>query len=409
MRLGLISAGYPPDVNGIGDYTWWLAKTLGDEGIELNDKNGDTAKPPEAKLKPPVVVLTRRGNDHLPSLGVEIVPFFDPEHPSTFSLLPEIIETRNAQSESRIDWLVLQYNPFAWGKRGFCPWVPSALHRLLQMPGGPRIAVMFHETVVPVWPWKFTVMSAWQWPIFRSVCRAAEIAFVSTDRWKPQVKRVAPHLPVHHLPVGSNVPFCCLSQVEARRQLGIEMDALVLGIFGSAHLSRRLDWIAATLKEATRRRPERRTALLYVGPQGNVVRRACTEADLIDLGPLPSENVGACLRAMDAAISPFIDGMSTRLTSVISVLHHGIPVATTRTSWTDDVFLKEIPPGLLLSSATSADTFATETVDWLDQLQRSGPWRPGVAAFHDKFFAWPLIASTMTQCLSNEVSFSAFS
>ncbi len=377
MKVGLISSGYAPDVDGIGDYTWWMAKTLA----------------AHREVETPVAVFTRTGSDHKISAGVAVSPFFDARHPRTFSNLPETLKGRN------LDWLVLQYNPFGWGRRGYCPRVPSTLHKLRRSQAAPRLAVMFHETTVPPWPWKFTVMLMWQWPILRSVCRAVDVAFVSTDRWVPQVKRVAPRLPVHVLPVGSNIPLCDISQEEARLKIGIESDALVLGVFGSAHMSRRLDWIAAAINEARRRRPERKTMLLYVGPDGEAIRRAVGDADLIDCGVLPSEEVGARLRAMDAAISPFIDGMSARRTSVISVLHHGIPVATTQVSWTEALFREATPAGLLVSKATSAETFAMETADWLDQLPAGEVPDSRVVEFHDENFSWPGIADTMVRHL----------
>ena len=143
MKVGLISSAYPPDVDGIGDYTWWMAKTLA----------------LHREVEAPVVMATRADNDYKALPGIEILPFFNATQPKTFSELPKTLEGR------RLDWLVLQYNPFGWGKRGFCPRVPATLHKLRRQEQAPRLAVMFHETTVPLWPWKFTVMFMWQWPI----------------------------------------------------------------------------------------------------------------------------------------------------------------------------------------------------------------------------------------------------
>ena len=200
MRLGLISAAYPPDLDGIGDYTWWMARTL----AEHRD------------VEVPVVVFTRVGSDHKESPGVKISRFFDPKHPETFSRLPSIVEEDCGNPERRLDWLILQYNPFSWGRRGYCPRVPSTLQRLRRESGTTRLAVMFHETTMPKWPWRFLLMFSWQYPIFRNVCRIAEVAFVSTMRWTPQVRRVAPGLPIRHLPVGANITLRDVSRDEAR-------------------------------------------------------------------------------------------------------------------------------------------------------------------------------------------------
>ncbi len=48
--------------------------------------------------------------------------------------------------------------------------------------------------------------------LIRKCALAAEIAFVSAQRWTRQVKRMAPLLPVHHLLVGSNIPLSDVTQ-----------------------------------------------------------------------------------------------------------------------------------------------------------------------------------------------------
>lgn len=377
MRLGLVCAAYPPDLDGIGDYTWWMARTLAvREDVEK-----------------PVKVFTRIGSDHVSSVGVELVRFFDPRHPASFSSLLD------ASAEIRNNWLVLQYNPFSWGVRGYCPWVPSTLRKLRERNDGTRLAVMFHETAVPKWPLGCAVMFAWQYPILGSMCRLADVAFVSTTRWTAQVQRAARRLPVHHLPVGSNVPLCDVSREEARAKLGIDRDWLVLGVFGGANIGRRLDWIAAVLAEVRRRRGGRTTTLLYVGPDGEAMRRALGIADLIDCGALPATEVGVRLRAMDAAISPFLDGISTRRGSVIALLQHGIPIATNQDSLTDELFRAAALKGLLVSTAKSSDTFAAETADWLERLPIAGVPDPELTSFHDRVFAWQAIADTMVRYL----------
>ena len=36
LRIGLLSAAFPPDFDGIGDYTYWLANALAQSGIETS-------------------------------------------------------------------------------------------------------------------------------------------------------------------------------------------------------------------------------------------------------------------------------------------------------------------------------------------------------------------------------------
>jgi len=379
MRIGLISGAYPPDLDGIGDYTSCMARALvASSGVDS-----------------PVRVFTSVGKEREAAPGVEIHQTFDARQPSSFR------ELLRCPAITELDWLVLQYNPFSFGRRGFCPAVPKTL-ALLKRSQTTRLAVMFHETVVPSWPLKFAVMYCWQQPIFRTVCRLADAAFISTERWAPEVLRASPKLPLYHLPVGSNIPLCWLSRKQARQKLEIEQTALVLGVFGGAHVSRQLDWIAATVREASRRNAGRRTLLLYVGNDGRAIRGACPEAEIIDSGPVPGTEVGVRLRAMDAMISPFLDGVSTRRGSVIAALQHGLPVASTRASWTDRLFLGNIPFPLLLSAASSTRAFAIEASAWLEQLENlpQSSVQNEIVEFHARHFPWPSIAGALIQYLA---------
>ena len=52
-----------------------------------------------------------------------------------------------------VDWFVVEYNPFGFGRWGYCPWLVSML-RHLKGSRQCRVAVMFHETQVPSRPFQ---------------------------------------------------------------------------------------------------------------------------------------------------------------------------------------------------------------------------------------------------------------
>ena len=112
MRIGLLSAAFPPDKDGIGDYTFRLARELSGGGNK-------------------VTVLTSIGNERLECPGVDVVPFYDPARPASIRGLAERLS-----KHAPLEWLVVQYNPFGFGPRGFCPSLPVALHRAKKMPAG---------------------------------------------------------------------------------------------------------------------------------------------------------------------------------------------------------------------------------------------------------------------------------
>lgn len=378
MKIAPTSAAYPPNLDGIGDYTWWLAGAL-------------------ARASP-VSVFTRSGK-HISQDGVTVVPVFDPANLETITLLPEALIASGFGKSG--DSLVFQYNPFSWGKRGFCPAVPRTLREVKRQLPEIKIAIMFHETTVPCWPWRFTIMRTWQRPVFRALCHLSDVSFASSERYVQQIKRIGANAPIHHLPVGSNLAASALSCEEARQELNLPGDGVYIGVFGSAHESRLLDWIATAFHSIQGRYPQAK--LLYVGPHGESISRALGgRHDLIDLGIQPADRAGICISAMDLLLAPFNDGISTRRGSAIAAFQNGVPVASTTTNWTDTLFTEKPLRSILLSSATNAGEFAKEAASWtkfLDEPQIRQAFREEVKEFHDENFSWAAIAKKLTTCI----------
>src|SRR4051812_22815276 len=64
---------------------------------------------------------------------------------------------------ARYDLVLIQYNPFLWGRRGFAPWLPVMLWRLRLRRGRPRIALLVHELYLDLrLPWRWLAMGVWQ-------------------------------------------------------------------------------------------------------------------------------------------------------------------------------------------------------------------------------------------------------
>lgn len=378
MKLALCSGAYPPDFDGIGDYTWWLAGALA--------ANHD------------VTVFTRSG-EYFAQKEVHVRPVFDAQDPTTVTRLAEALE-QNGFNETGA-WLFFQYNPFSWGRRGWCPAVPRALKEVKKRLPKIGVAIMFHETTVPRWPWKFAIMRRWQRPVFRAVCHLSDLSFASSERYQRQIERINAQAGVVHLPVGSNLAASPLSREEARREFDLPAAAPLVGAFGSAHESRLLDWIASAFRGVQDR--HRDAKLLYVGPHGESISQALGgRKDLIDLGLQPADRAGIAICAMDLLVAPFNDGVSTRRGSIIAGLQNGVPLATTLSKWTDTTFTETRPPGILLSTAETAADFTNDTVEWcrfLDHPQTREEMRDDLRTFHDKTFAWPVIARQLATAL----------
>ena len=373
LRIGLLSAAFPPDFDGIGDYTYWLASALAQSGVETS-------------------VWTSIGKQRLACEGVEVNSFFELSKPQSVEKLPDILEKGRS-----IDWLVVEYNPFGYGKWGYCPWLVRMLRRLKRS-GRTRVAVMFHETQVPNRPFKLWVMRQWQSRQLRDLSRLADTIFVSTTRWEPEIKAVWPKAVCHHLPVGSNLPCSHLSRDAAREALGISPDTLVLGMFGSSHPSRMTDWMGAAVRGAGN--VHEKALVLYVGKDGKEFREVCAGFPFKDEGPLAAADVADRLRAMDLLISPFIDGLSTRRGSAIAGFQHGLAVASTWADHTDALLRNDAPPNLILAPRDDLPAFIEGIKNWiLSKWEQGERGRDEMEAFFEKYFAWPVIARRTIECL----------
>jgi glycosyltransferase involved in cell wall biosynthesis len=364
MKIALLSGAFPPQFDGIGDHTWWLSQELAKQGQQ-------------------VTVLTSFAPSRPKPLNVEVVPCFDVSRPQT---IKEAL--RPLWKSARFDWLIVQYNPFSFGPRGFAPWLVSAL-RTSRIP----IACMFHETfAVPLWPWQHILMRVWQYPQFVSLVRSGRSHFASTERWLVQVRRWA-RGPSCLLPVGSNLPLCELTKSEARKRLGIPSDALVLGVFGFAHITKRAEWIGAAARLVGSRFPQ--TQVLSVGQLGDSIRTACGDVPLNDQGPLARPEVSLRLRAMDLFLAPLTDGISARRGSIVAALQHGLPICSTVREHTDR-FLRDLAsPGFSLTPYNREALFRESVLRMAERSLQQPDLGRDLVRFHDTHFAWQEIARRM--------------
>lgn len=344
----LLSGGYPPMRDGIGDHTLRLAREL-------------------AKSVP-VEVWTTQLPGRPPDEGFPVREVFDARRPASILNIAE-----------RPGRVFVQYNPFGFGPRGFNPWLRPALR-------GREFSVLFHETMVPAEGWKFRLMRLYQEPQFRALVRGAQRIFVSTGRWGDEVRDVRDVAPTL-LPVGSNVDRARIGRDEARQRMGFRAGQVVAGVFGSAHPSRLFDWIAAGFRRI--RETCRDAALVYIGADGAKLRAVCGE-EVVDCGVLAAEEVGERLMACDVFLAPFIDGLSTRRGSVVAALQHGVPVVSTSRGWTDAALRGREGIELVPVEAGIA-AFAERCV-----AARRGPMK-SLEEFYREVFDWPVAARTILE------------
>jgi glycosyltransferase involved in cell wall biosynthesis len=295
------------------------------------------------------------------------------------------------------DWLIVQYNPFSYGHWGFNPHLAATLRALRRRYASLRLAVVVHEPYVPIETWKFAVMWTWQRWQFRQVGRAVDALFFPLQSWAERFRPWFPDTAVHVLPVGSNIPDAGVDRAEARRILGVE-DRLVLGLFGTAHPSRQLGTVRATMDRlhADGRAP----LLLYVGPDGATVQTTLDGHDVYDAGPLPAAAVSRHFSAMDVYLAPFHKGVSARRGSFLVGPQHGIATVTTHGVETDPLFGPVEDTGVLLAPDDAPAAFAEHVTRLVRNDARRARQAAAGAAFYDRTFSWPRLADQLGRALT---------
>ena len=370
MKIDLIHPLLPPVIDGIGDYTALLSAELAREHR--------------------VRILVDEKQKFTPIPNVEIIPAYTLTDRQSFQRLEQFARDSNA------DWMVLQFNPFGYGRRGYNPVLPKVMQRLAAM-GKPRLAMMAHETYTPFVNLKLSVMALYQRPQFRKLLRASEVTFFSMEKSVGIHRGWAPGRTMIHLPVGSNIPPVLIERAAARERLGIAPDEVVLGVFGTAHASRLLDLVAHSVRHVQEKGVKVR--LLYVGPDGGAFAGQFRGVGCITDGPHPADEVSRRLVAMDVFLATYADGISSRRGAFIAALQHGLPIAATVGQHTDPFLADEGEKAYLLARPDQPKQLAENVARLATDRTLAHSLAAGATSLFDRVFSWPRIAQKLIQSL----------
>ncbi len=296
------------------------------------------------------------------------------------------------------DTILLQYNPFWYGRRGFAPGLILAVWRLRRGPARPTIALMVHEAFVDMKNWRWFLMGAWQRLQLLALQGLADVQLASCESWGEWLQRWRPGRPVHHLPVGSNFPDMRAHRAAGRRALAVSDDTLVLTCFGLHHTGRLADYVTRSAEASSR---SGHPALIL--NLGTISTADESEPDgggpaIYSPGYLDPSETAELLAAADLFLAPYADGVSTRRTTVMSALQHQIPVVGTSGHLTDRVLLRS-DRALHLVPVGERERF-TEAVARLaaNPERRRELGRAGRELYEERF-DWPVIAATLLEIL----------
>ncbi len=311
MRWAIVTGEYPPDPGGVSDYTREVAEALARAGDEVH------------------VWTPQRGGRPGPAGKVAIHRLRHHFRPAGLAELSRGLARLGGPLR-----LLVQYVPQAFGLRGMN--LPFAVWLYGQR--GRDVTVMFHEVYVPFVSgsgWRGWLLAGTTHLMAALALRAARRVYMSTPSWEPHLRRLGP-LPKRTAPlyIPSTTPQLCSAEkaASARAAWGLPAGAAVLGSFGT-FANNRQPWLAESLAALVGRSPDRFAVLVGRGSEEFARELANRNPDLAPrirgFGAVAASEVAANLAAADLLLQPYLDGATTRRTSLMAGLALGKAIVTT--------------------------------------------------------------------------------
>jgi glycosyltransferase involved in cell wall biosynthesis len=323
MRIALLTAEYPPQPGGVGDYTHRLALALADYAHDpavLTGLSPDLAALPSEQAQPPRVLRQIGGwgwrcwRDTIAALD---------------TLRPAVLH--------------IQYQTGAYAMHpaiNLLPW------RLRALPHRPAVVVTFHDLLEPYLFPKAAHVRRW---VTLRLARDADhvIATNDDDAAALLAAGVQPPDRIATIPIGSNIPVAPppgYQRAAWRAELGIHPDELVVAYFGLLSHSKGVDLLLDALHHLQEPgMPPTRLLLIggaatapqdraYAASVHKQIDRLGLGKRVIVTGHIEPATVSAHLLASDIVALPFRRGASLRSGSLLAALNHGAAVVTTSTA-----------------------------------------------------------------------------
>jgi glycosyltransferase involved in cell wall biosynthesis len=141
--------------------------------------------------------------------------------------------------------------------------------------------------------------------------------------------------------------------------------------------------------------------LLYVGPDGPLLREALPDVPLVDAGRLSAEDVSRHLSVMNLHLTPFVDGVSTRRGSFMAGLQHGIPTVATSGDLTDSLLQDADGEAFRLAPTSDAALFAQAATDLYSNPLRRRHLGQNGQTLYDETFAFSVTVPAFLNILSD--------
>ncbi|MDE2507572.1 MAG: glycosyltransferase [Planctomycetota bacterium] len=391
--LHILTGEYPPLMGGVADYTAAVASALAARGVEVHVW---TPRAGRSRLESSHVFTS---NDLDATRGrVLVEEFGDGWSPRSLRRLAARLDAFPAPRR-----LLVQWTPNAWGWKGmnlaFCRFLLARRRR------GDDVRVMVHEV-------RYTlessdgparrVLAGVQRLMVATLMRAATRVDVAIPAWADRLCRDAPRSrpPVVWRPVPNTIPRVDNPAQVARRRLDLApAGAAIVGCFATCRgeVAAQLGQILPRVLDA---QPSCVALVIGRGAAAFVddlnARRPRLAGRLNASDAVPAASISIDLQACDLMLQPYPDGVSTRRTTIMAPLAHGVP-AVTKLGRLSEPFWSTIQP-VALAPAHDPDAFVARALELLDShAERVAIARRGLRLY-ERCFA---VERTVEALLSN--------
>lgn len=378
MIWHIVTCEYPPQIGGVSDYTRHLARQLELAGDQIHIWGPSFAnEAPETKDGGAFVHRT---------LG----DFSKSNFTETENLIQQACPNRPRT-------FLVQWVPHGFGKRAmnlaFCHWLEK-LHR-----NGDHVELMVHEPYLSSdqGSWKQRLVARVHRRMIRIVLEAASRVYISIPAWERYLRPYAPSdLEMTWLPIPATIPVTpnANATLIVRRRMGERK--LVVGHLGTYSVAIR-NVIGPALVSILRAVPNANVLLLGNGGEtfAQSLRAWATDVEsrIQATGHLPDEKLSHHLSACDLMLQPFPDGLSSRRTSLMNALSHGVAVVSNTGHLTEEVW--EDSQAVVLGATGTAPDLAAAAIELLrDNAKRRSIAETGANLYRSRF-DWPHVMAIL--------------
>jgi glycosyltransferase involved in cell wall biosynthesis len=372
VTWAIITGEYPPQVGGVSDYTRLVAHGLSQQGDEVH-----------------VWAPACSGRD-LEECAVRLHRL--PGHFGLKALSQLTAGLNRLPASCR---LLVEYVPHAFGWKAmnvaFCLWLASWKRQ--------PVWLFYHEVAFPLgWtqPLKHNFLGLVTRGMASLLARASDRIYISVPAWASLLPK---HVSSTWLPVPSTIPTTVsLDAVRQIRDRYAPHWQVLIGHFGTFGPA-----VAPLLHEIVPRlmAGDSNRVLLLLGSAGErfrqdlMARHPDLGSRMVATGVLPGEDIAAHLAACDVLIQPYMDGVTTRRTTLMAGFALGMPIVTTAGRRTEPLWKQS--DAVALAPGLSADAFIRETEALLADPLRRAQLRQNAAALYKQRFA---IANTIRELRS---------